>query len=134
MRRLTSPSERDEAARTPTGVPPCSVDEQAEAWVQRPAPARDAEVGPRGERDLSPAEYERRPRATVAMVRRPTDPYRGPVQAQAQAGAAGDALCAHRADTGHRADWRADRVHVELGPGDVVQAAWRDRAPWVRDP
>jgi hypothetical protein len=44
----------------------------------------------------------------------------------------GDYLCVHRGPTGHRANWRADRVHVELDGDDRVRRAGRDRAPWSR--
>jgi hypothetical protein len=58
--------------------------------------------------------------------------YRGLSLAEAEALAveADDALCVHRGPRGHRANLNPRRVHLELGPGDVVSSARRDNPPW----
>lgn len=108
----------------------------AEAWVQeRLGEARTAYSSRApGPGDLSLEEYERRLRGTVAACLRPTDVFLGldVPSAEELARETQQRLCVHRGQTGHRADWRADRVHVELGADGLVSAARRDRAPWLR--
>ena len=112
--------------------------EEAEAWVRAGLDqARAAFLRqPPGPGDLSLQAYEAQLRRTVAAGLRPVDQYVGGTIEQAQdlAPRAGDSLCVHRGATGHRASWRADRVHLEVGPDGLVTSAHRDPAPWRRDP
>ena len=108
---------------------------QGERWVQRQlAAARTAfERQPPGPRDLTLEEYEAQLRKIATTMCRPTRGYVGLGLAEAEASAAdvGDSLCLHRGPPrGHRADLQPARVHLELGPGDVVRSARRDDPPW----
>ena len=116
------------------------MDEQeaAQAWVhagleQARAAFREQPPGPG---DSSLQEHEAQLRRTVAASLRPVAQYVGGTVEQAQrlAPRTGDSLCVHRGATGHRASWRADRVHLEVGPDGRVTSAHRDPAPWEREP
>ena len=112
------------------------VDENAlaDAWVRdQLARAREAvRQHPPGPHDLTLEEYERRLRGRADAILKPTTTYIGMEleRAKALAAEAGDRLCPHRGPTGHRGNWRADRVHVDMADDDRVVAAWRDPAPW----
>ena len=107
----------------------------AERWVAdqlrmaEPAFAEQAE----GLAYASLEEYERSLRARAEHVLRSVRPYRGLTLGQAEALAAelGDELCVHRQEPrGHRMSWSSARVHVTVGPGDVVRDATLDPPPW----
>jgi hypothetical protein len=109
--------------------------EEAAAWVeQQLAQARAVvAVHPLGPRDLSMEEYERRVRGTATACLRDLKPYVGLTveQAHARAASTGDLLCVHRGPTGHRADWRSDRVHLVMGSEGSVESAELDSPlPW----
>jgi hypothetical protein len=112
--------------------------EEAEAWVRAGLEqARAAhQQRPPGSGDASLSEYEAQLRRTAAGVLRPVAQYVGGTveQAHALAPQECDRLCVHRGATGHRASWRADRVHLEVGHGGLVTSAHRDPAPWRRRP
>jgi hypothetical protein len=107
---------------------------QGERWVQRQlSTARQAlEQSPPGPGDRTLEQYEADLRRIATTLCRPTRGYVGRplAEAQAKADQAGDDLCVHRGRTGHRTSLRPTRVHLELGPGDVVRAASRDEPPW----
>ena len=108
--------------------------ERAEAWVRGELElARAAfERQPPGPHDLTLEQYEQKLRGRADAILRPTAQYVGlPLDAaEATAAQEGDHLCVHRGQTGHRADWRAGRVHVELDAHERVVAARRDSLPW----
>ena len=107
---------------------------QGERWVQRQlASARQAlEQRPPGTGDLTLEQYEAQLRDVATTMCRPTRGYRGLTLAQAEelAAQSGDRLCLHRGRTGHRMSLVPSRVHLELGPEDVVLSARRDSPPW----
>jgi hypothetical protein len=109
-------------------------EELAEAWVQeRLAIARITfETEPAETRDASLRESERLLRGLAWSSFRPTAQYVGLTvdAAQELAAAAAESLCVHRGPTGHRANWEPQRVHVEVGPDELITRARRDRPMW----
>ena len=112
------------------------MDERAEAdeWV-----CSQLDVARQGFRrhrpgpgDLTLEQYEQRLRQRADLCPRPTSHYVGLAlhAAEALAALSGDSLCVHRGPTGHRANWRGDRVYVELNTTNQVTTATRDAAPW----
>lgn len=110
------------------------MDSRAEAWVQEQLrTARDGygrQAPNPGDSTLE--EYEAQLRSRADAILKLTAQYVGLSleAATAAAAASGDRLCVHRGATGHRADWRPDRVHVEVDAHDRVRSARRDPAPW----
>ncbi len=111
------------------------VDGRAEAWIQKQLRTASDDVGRQAPHsgDLTLEQYEAQLRERVDAILQPTAQYVGLSLEAAAAVAAGtgDLLCVHRGSAGHRADWRPDRVHVELDPEDRVRSARRDPAPWT---
>ena len=111
------------------------MDVRAEAWIQERLRTASDTSGRRAPNasDLTLEQYEAQLRSRADAILEPTAQYVGLSLAAATASAAatGDRLCVHRGSTGHRADWRPDRVHVELDREDRVRSARRDPAPWT---
>jgi hypothetical protein len=92
-----------------------------------------AEVQPLGPRDQTMEQFEATWRGLVAACLRDITPYVGLTVAEARERSAltGDFLCVHSGPTGHRADWRSDRVHVELdSEGRVLSSQLDHPLPW----
>ena len=110
------------------------MDSRGEAWIQDQLRTASAGFGRQAPNpgDLTLEQYEAQLRGRVAAISEPTAQYVGLSieSATAAAAATGDRLCVHRGSTGHRADWRPDRVHVELDARGRVGSARRDPAPW----
>lgn len=108
--------------------------DEAEVWIRaRLDVARTSiRLHPPGPGDLTLERYEQQLRQHVDRWSHPTSHYVGLTlhAAEAQATRHGDVLCVHQGRTGHRASWRADRVHVELDTTNQVTTATRDSAPW----
>jgi hypothetical protein len=108
---------------------------KAAAWAEKQlAQARAlVAVHPLGPRDQTMEQHKAFVRGMVKACLRDISPYVGLTvdQADARAALLGDFLCVHRGPTGHRADWRSDRVHLRLGPDGNVQSAELDSPlPW----
>jgi 8-oxo-dGTP diphosphatase len=129
---------RRHAHRVAAGAIIVPVDEAAaaEAWVQTELERARAAYRrrPPGPHDLTLEQYESQLRSRAESCLRSVGHYVGlPLgDALARAAAEGESLCVHRGPTGHRNDWRSNRVHVEVDGEDRVMSAARDRAPWSR--
>jgi hypothetical protein len=77
-------------------------------------------------------QFESYLRGMVTACLRDLEPYVGlsVEEAKVRATATGDLLCVHDGPTGHRSDWRSDRVHVEVGPDGHVMSARLGSRPW----
>jgi hypothetical protein len=88
---------------------------------------------PLGPRNQTMEQFDASWRGLVAACLRDITPYVGLSLAEARerADQTGDFLCVHSGPTGHRANWRADRVHVELdAEGRVISSQLDHPLPW----
>ena len=111
---------------------------KAAAWVEQQLSQVRAlvDVQPLGPRDQTLEQFEAQLRGLAAACLRDVQPYVGLTaeQAATRAASTGDFLCVHHGPTGHRANWRSDRVHVEMSPdGRVLAARLDEPLPWDRD-
>lgn len=111
------------------------VDGRAEAWIREQLRTASDALSRQAPNpgDLTLEQYEAQLRQRADAILRPTAQYVGLSldAATAAASVTGDRLCVHRGSTEHRANWRPDRVHVELDAEDRVRLARRDPAPWT---
>ena len=111
------------------------MDGRAEAWLQKQLRTASEAFGRQAPNagDLTLEQYEAQLRKRADASSKPTAQYVGLSLEAATAAAAvtGDRLCVHQGATGHRANWRPDRVHVELDAGNRIRSARRDPAPWT---
>ena len=117
-------------------MPASGVDARVEAWIQDQLRTAGDGFGRQAPNpgDLTLEQYEAQLRRRAGAMSKPTAQYVGLSLEAATAAAAvtGDCLCVDRGTTGHRANWRPDRVHVEPDAEDRVRSARRDPAPWTR--